>query len=233
MDKKRNITLFTDDGSTSLKSEYFDETYHSKFGAVAESNHVFINAGLQERHHQNSKNKELRIFEIGFGTGLNAVLTLQWAENTSCRIFYHAIELFPLNNDRLNTLNHADFIDNTLRENVHQIQYGEWNQTFEISPYFTLYKQQISLLDLQLSDNFFDVVFFDAFSPNVQPELWTESVFQKLYNASRENAVLTTYCVKGDVRRALKSAGFYVEKIPGPPGKREIIRAKKDAPKII
>ncbi len=234
----------TNDGSISLKSTHFDETYHSKFGAVDESMHVFIKAGLQEWYDQNpKKNHEIHIFEMGFGTGLNAVLTLQWAKTMQQPVLYHAIELFPLTNDQITTLNHADFIDDDLRENVYQIQHSAFDcnkgtqlsgkgdaciaPTLDISPHFSLYKQQISLLDVELPNDYFDVIFFDAFSPNVQPELWTESVFQKLYNASREKAILTTYCVKGDVRRALQTAGFSVEKIPGPVGKREITRARK------
>ncbi|MCL2682858.1 MAG: tRNA (5-methylaminomethyl-2-thiouridine)(34)-methyltransferase MnmD [Bacteroidales bacterium] len=237
----------TNDGSISLKSLQFNETYHSKFGAVNESKHVFINAGLQERYKQfPKKSAKLHVFEMGFGTGLNAVLALQWAEDMKFPIVYHAIELFPLHEKQLNALNHADFVADKLREKVYQIQHSDFCRgefvgvglkhasTVGISPYFSIKKQQISLLDIvgvenfrPLPDNYFDVIFFDAFSPNVQPELWTENVFRKLYNASRKNAILMTYCVKGEVRRALKNAGFSVEKIPGPVGKREITRAIK------
>ncbi|MDR0437347.1 MAG: tRNA (5-methylaminomethyl-2-thiouridine)(34)-methyltransferase MnmD [Bacteroidales bacterium] len=227
--------LITDDGSISLKSAQFDETYHSKFGAVSESKHVFINAGLQERYQRHpKKSPKLRVFEMGFGTGLNAVLTLQWAEDMKLPIVYHAIELFPLDEAQLNALNHADFVAGELREKVYQIQHCDFGigriayaPTVGISPYFDLKKQQISILDIRLPNDHFDVIFFDAFSPNIQPELWTEHVFQKLYNASRKNAILTTYCVKGEIRRALQNAGFFVEKIPGPVGKREITRAIK------
>ncbi|MDR1950762.1 MAG: tRNA (5-methylaminomethyl-2-thiouridine)(34)-methyltransferase MnmD [Bacteroidales bacterium] len=227
----------TDDGSISLKSTHFDETYHSKFGAVGESQHVFICAGLQKWYSQNLQKQPIRIFEMGFGTGLNAVLALQWAENMKIPIVYHAIELFPLTANQLNALNHADFVNDNLREKVYKIQHEDFCRRrgrvqyapmVQISPYFVLCKQQISLLDVELPDDYFDVIFFDAFSPNVQPELWTKNVFQKLFNASRKNAVLTTYCVKGEIRSALKFVGFYVEKIPGPIGKREITRAYKE-----
>lgn len=220
--------FITEDGSSSLKHAQFNESYHSKFGAVDESRHVFMDAGLQEWYRRYStEHRILNIFEMGFGTGLNAVLALQWAEDLRCRIFYHSIELYPLNEEQLNVLNHADFVDNHLHENVRKIQFGEWNKTLSVSPFFTLYKQQISLLDVELPKDFFDVIFFDAFSPNVQPELWTEKVFQKIFSASRTPAILTTYCAKGDVRRAMQSAGFEVTKIPGPIGKREIVRAYK------
>ncbi|MDR2908003.1 MAG: tRNA (5-methylaminomethyl-2-thiouridine)(34)-methyltransferase MnmD [Bacteroidales bacterium] len=222
--------FITDDGSASLKSSHFGETYHSTFGAVDESMHVFIHAGLREWYRQNPKNHELHIFEMGFGTGLNAVLTLQWAETMQIHVIYHTIELFPLSHEQLNGLNHANFVNESLQEQVHNIQFGNFAHHVsarEISPYFSIIKQQISLLDIEPPNNYFDVIFFDAFSPNVQPELWTETVFQKVYNASRKNAILTTYCAKGDVRHAMKAAGFDVKKIPGPVGKREITRAKK------
>jgi tRNA U34 5-methylaminomethyl-2-thiouridine-forming methyltransferase MnmC len=220
--------FFTDDGSISLKSVHFDETYHSKFGAVGESMHVFIQAGLQEWYRQHpKKQRELCIFEMGFGTGLNASLALQWATDLKRSVVYHAIELFPLDEIQLNALNHADFVERKLRKEIYQIQHGEWNKPLKISPYFTLHKQHVSLLDAELPNGFFDVIFFDAFSPNVQPELWTGDVFRKIHIASRKNAILTTYSAKGEVRRALNSAGFSVEKIPGPIGKREISRATK------
>ena len=219
----------TNDGSTSLTCTRFDEAYHSKFGAVSESRHVFVNAGLREWYRlQPKKQRPVQVFEMGFGTGLNAVLSLQWAEDLQRAVAYHSIDLFPLSEEHLNALNHADFMDEDLCENVRQVQHGEWDKVLDISPNFTLHKQQISLLDIELPNAFYDVIFFDAFSPKTQPELWIEEVFRKLYAAAKKGAVLTTYSAKGDVRRALKAAGFSVEKIPGPPGgKLEMTRAKK------
>ena len=219
----------THDGSISLKCPRFDEAYHSKFGAAGESRHVFVEGGLQEWYRlQPKRNRELQLFEMGFGTGLNAIFALQWAEDLQRPVVYHSIDLFPLSEEQLNALNHVDFIDEDLHEEVKKIQHGEWNKPLKISPYFTLHKQQISLLDIDLPDDFYDVVFFDAFSPGTQPELWTEDVFRKIFTAARKKAVLVTYCAKGDVRRTLRAAGFDVEKVPGPPGgKREMTRAKK------
>ncbi|MGL4908806.1 MAG: tRNA (5-methylaminomethyl-2-thiouridine)(34)-methyltransferase MnmD [Bacteroidales bacterium] len=212
--------ISTDDGSFSVRNEMFNEAYHSHSGAILESNHVFIEAGFRQ-----VKQNEVSIFELGFGTGLNALLTLLEAQKTRQKIYYEAIELYPLAAELSSQLNYSSIlrIDNQIFENICS---AKWNTTVEITPNFTLCKKQCSLLDFRFIRKF-DLVYFDAFSADTQAELWTESVFFDIYNAMNNNAVLTTYSSKGLVKRNLRAAGFIVQRLQGAGGKHHMLRAIK------
>lgn len=217
--------ITTQDGSHSLESDQFGEAYHSKYGAIQESNHVFIDAGLKAI--LESKPKKICLFEMGFGTGLNALLTFLHCHSLPISIEYWGIELYPVDNWK--ELNYPQQMENTQKATnaFKQIHQAEWNQKTMLSPNFQLHKIQGKLEETPLPDDYFDLIYFDAFAPNAQPELWTETIFAKLYQAMQNNGILTTYCAKGVVKRALKSVGFTVEGIPGPPGKREMTRCTK------
>ena len=215
--------LLTEDGSHTIFLPDLKVTYHSTHGSVQESNHVFIDAGL--KHIANNGKTTIRIFEMGFGTGLNALLTAIWAEKNQVAFEYTSIELFPLSKEELNALNYAEILEDE-QHYFQKIHAAEWGVSNTISPFFKLLKQQTSLLDY-IPVNTFDLIYFDAFAPKIQPELWTTEVFSKLYNLLNSGGVLTTYCSKSDVRRSMVAAGFTVEKIPGPPHKREMVRAMR------
>lgn len=207
----------TADGSQTIYSGQFGETYHSVNGAIAESMHVFIHAGLLKCH-----KKELTIFEVGFGTGLNALLSLQTARQNNLVINYHSIELYPLKESITSQLEYSGH-DPVSFKALHQ---APWNQVSSLAPYFNLHKIQGSMLDYE-PNYLIDLVYFDAFSPASQPELWSEDIFKQLYRTMSVGGILTTYCAKGIVRRTMVKAGFTTERLPGPPGKREMLRATK------
>ena len=211
----------TGDGSHTVQIKELNVTYHSKHGAIQESMHVFIEAGL---HHyiEASGKEEIHIFEMGFGTGLNALLTAAEAEKFKKNIVYTAIELHPLEPAENKNLNYASLLSSqTTFEKIHA---APWDREVRITEYFVLHKINSNLLGY-CSQKRFDIVYYDAFAPTAQPELWTVDVFKTLFAQINAGGVLVTYCSKGDVRRAMQAAGFVVEKIPGPPGKREMVRA--------
>jgi len=209
----------TSDGSHTLYVPEIDETYHSTHGAIQESSHIFIHTGLQQ-----CKKQRLNILEIGFGTGLNAFLTAIEAEKSGQEIHYYALEKFPLPFEKALQLNYSHRISsnntNVLFEKIHN---AEWEIDVKITNHFILKKLQYDFTTYQ-PDTTYDVIYFDAFSPEKQSEMWTEEQFQKIYTACNQGAILTTYCAKGVVRRTLQAVGFKVERLPGPPGKREILR---------
>ncbi|MEI6889340.1 MAG: tRNA (5-methylaminomethyl-2-thiouridine)(34)-methyltransferase MnmD [Bacteroidales bacterium] len=217
--------ISTDDGSHTLFHPELNESYHSSHGAIQESRHIFIESGFR---HISPGLDQVNVLEVGFGTGLNALLTLIDTETQSRQVIYTAIEAFPLEAGTWSKLNYPGMLGPIDRAAIFSILHlASWIQTEIITNNFTLRKLQLKLQDYQPPQNFFDLVFFDAFSPAVQPELWTADIFSKIYASMKPGAVLTTYSVKGDVVRALKTAGFSIEKIPGPPGKRQITRATK------
>ena len=228
----RKSLIITSDGSHTISIPEMNVSYHSFHGAIQESRHVFINEGLLfflNKIHTTA----IRVLEMGFGTGLNTLLTLMEA-SSKLEIHYTTIELFPLTVAEARALNYCcelkreDLIP--LFEKMHQC---EWETDIAISPYFTIHKMRVSLPDTKNSNLFHDnslrpdLIYFDAFAPTAQPELWTKEVFEMLYAILKDKGILVTYCSKGEVRRAMQAAGFKVEKIPGPPGKREIVRAIK------
>jgi len=201
-------------------------TYHSIHGAIRESMHVFINAGLNSITPLEAV-RCLNILEIGFGTGLNALLTFIEAEKTKQIIHYTTIDLYPLEEDEITTLNYCKQLD---RQDLFpifvQMHSCEWEKDKRLSETFHLHKTKQDLQDYKNSE-FYDLIYFDAFAPRIQPELWTKNIFDKMYSILNTNGILVTYCSKGDVRRNMMAAGFIVEKMKGPPGKREMIRGKK------
>ena len=216
-----NNIFITEDGSHSMFSEKHGVSYHSKYGAIQETEHVFINAAFRHQLPTSS----LAILDIGFGTGLNAYMTLLEADQKKVKVDYVGIEAYPISADVFQQLNYAELLqkDNSVFQKLHQLA---WDESHSISEYFDFEKRQTRFENL-VYNNQFDVIYFDAFAPNAQPELWEENILQKMYDALKINGVLTTYCAKGVVKRTFKKVGFEIEAIPGPPGKREMTRALK------
>jgi tRNA U34 5-methylaminomethyl-2-thiouridine-forming methyltransferase MnmC len=212
----------TADGSVTIAIPELQVTYHSKHGAIQESMHVFIEAGLRPLLHQQDT---LRIFEMGFGTGLNALLTMIAANQEQQKVHYEAVEAFPLEEELLPQLNYCEQTP-AWQDKFKQLHTTPWNQPVVVTEYFTLQKHNQSLISYSTNQPF-NIIYYDAFAPSAQPELWTVDAFTQLFNLLADQGILVTYCSKADVRRAMKAAGFTVEKIPGPRGKREMIRAKK------
>lgn len=213
--------VVSDDGSHTILVPALEEHYHSHKGAIQESKHVFIKTGLESFPDDAS----LNIFEMGFGTGLNVLMTALNAK--SRRFYYHSIEAFPLEESMISQLNYADQIGTKdavlLFDGIHE---ASWDTEVQLTDNFVLHKQHIGLQELD-SRGGFDLVYYDAFAPHAQPELWTIDVWTKLYSMMNLNGILVTYCAKGQVRRDMQAAGFKVERLPGPPGKREMLRAKR------
>ena len=220
----RTIIETTDDGSHTLYVPEMDEHYHSTHGAVQESMHVYIDAGL--RH---CNKAEINLLEIGFGTGLNAFLSLLEAEKLQKKIHYTTLELYPLSVSNAASLNFSEIIDPSRRDSFEQLHTAVWEEWVQLSPLFWLKKIKMDLRDLPETppEEPFDLIYYDAFAPEKQPEMWRQVIFNVLFSLSCDQAILTTYCAKGAVRRMLQSAGFTVERLPGPPGKREMLRATK------
>jgi len=215
--------IFTKDGSHSLYVPDLEESYHSNFGAVQEAEHIFIKDALS---FSVKKKKSLNILEIGFGTGLNAWLSLKYATRNRLELNYFGVEKYPLSIAEAQLLNYADK-DLELGANFMKLHQADWGKWVKLNEYFHLFKLHSDFREMSLDAEFFDVVYFDAFGPDVQPELWKADVFKSTFAAMKPGGVLTTYSVKGNVRRAMKEVGFAVKKIPGPIGKREITRAIK------
>jgi tRNA U34 5-methylaminomethyl-2-thiouridine-forming methyltransferase MnmC len=222
MDRK---IILTADGSNSISIPEMNVTYHSIHGAIQESEHVFINAGFNYLISKSS-DQPISLLEMGLGTGLNALLTLIETEKHPQTVQYTAVELHPLTIDESRSLNYCEQLNRTdLQTLFEKIHSCEWNNTINLTPHFTFHKINKDLIGLSASQ-LFNLIYYDAFAPAAQPELWTQPVFEKLYSMMATNGILVTYCSKGDVRRAMQAAGFIVEKIQGPPGKREMVRAK-------
>lgn len=218
------LPILTDDGSHTLTSETFGVTYHSRFGAVTESAHVFIGAGLRYKAVQQ---QQIRILETGFGTGLNAFMTWIEAEKRALEVHYCTLELFPVGLDIAQNLNFAAQMGLPEREeDFLHLHHLAWENTHRLSAHFSLCKKQ-SPIETFFAPESFDLIYFDAFSPQAQPELWTEEVFQHMYASLASEGALVTYCAQGEFKRCLKRAGFEVERLQGPPGKREMTRAVK------
>jgi tRNA U34 5-methylaminomethyl-2-thiouridine-forming methyltransferase MnmC len=212
--------ITTEDGSHSLLNEALDETYHSRHGAVQESEYVFIQKGLN--FILDSDKDTVSILEIGFGTGLNALLTANISEQREIKIAYSTLETHPIPEEIWSTLNYST--DKFLFEKIHT---SVWNEWVAITSHFKLLKREESLQTVDLSSQQFDLIYFDAFAPNKQPEMWEHALLEKISKSMKSGAVFVTYCAKGQLKRDLKSLGLVVESLPGPPGKREMVRAIK------
>jgi len=225
---EREIKLIeTEDGSHSLYVPELNETYHSFHGAYRESIHVFFLYGLDHWFMHHPHKQPIRIFEVGFGTGLNAWLALVWAEQNKLPLLYHTIEPFPIPEDIYTKLNYTS-IDEDLshfKGQFDRLHKAPWNEGGALTEYFNMKKDQTTLEEAQLYPT--DVVFFDAFAPSKQPELWAKDLLKKVVDAMSPGAVFVTYCAKGQLKRDLTELGLKVETLPGPPGKKEMIRGTK------
>lgn len=220
--------ITTEDGSHSLYHEGLKETYHSFHGALQESIYVFIEKGLRFWRNKSGLPKEVSIFEVGFGTGLNALLAAQFAMENMVKINYTTLEPFPLAIDLVEKLNYSEQIGLAhLTEIFKMLHQGEWNEVIVLEDFFHFTKLQTKLEDFVTTEKF-DVVFFDAFAPNKQAELWEIDMLQKCYDLLNEGGVFTTYSAKGQLKRDLKTVGFEVETLPGPPGKKEMVRGGRN-----
>ena len=221
MDDLEIIT--TSDGSHTLRSTLLNETYHSKHGAVQESKHVFIRHGLQH-FHEVQKSGNISILEVGFGTGLNALLTLQYATAHHLSIRYTTLEAYPLQEEVWGKLNYAVSAEDAgLFSALHA---APWERDVLLTPAFTLLKRKTTLQDSVITEAC-DIVYFDAFAPSVQPEMWTFDVLKKVTASLRPGGVFVTYSAKGQLKRDLRNLGLEVETLPGPPGKNEMVRARR------
>jgi len=219
MDKPEHEIRQTEDGSTTLFVPALNETYHSIHGAIQESEHVFIKNGYDLL----SDKSEFSILEIGFGTGLNAFLTLLHAENDHKTVHYTSIEAYPVSENLVKQLNYTEHFKNEqLNAHFAKLHTLEWGKTLPISEHFFLHKIETTLEKYAPPKTAFDLIYFDAFSPATQVEMWQLPYFEKLYESLKPNGLLTTYCAKGQVKRDLKTCGFNIKNVPGPPGKREM-----------
>lgn len=224
MSKKVKI-IETADGSSSLYLEELNETYHSFHGALQESLHVFIQKGI---HHLIEQGKNtIRIFEVGFGTGLNVILSLEEAlKNPSLEIEFHTIEAYPLEMETIKALNYKDSLSEDAKKHFDLLHEKEWGTSHQILPNFSFTKYHQKLEDFSTSLEI-DLVFYDAFAPSKQSEMWSLNTLNKASDLVTKDGVLVTYCAKGQFKRDLKELGFEVETLDGPPGKKQMVRGTK------
>ncbi len=209
----------TADNSYTLLNKNIDEHYHSHHGALQESLYVFIHQGLNKTNTTN-----IKVFEMGFGTGLNALLTALHAAPK--KVTYDCVETHALPQQIVEQLMHTDSLKNN-KELFLQLHTCSWNNSHKLSETVEFCKYMQNIQDITLNNNYYDLMYYDAFSPRKQPELWGNSCLSKCYNALKKDGIFVTYCAKSSVRKELQAVGFTVEKLPGPPGKREMLRAIK------
>lgn len=218
---ERQIIL-TADGSVTIHLPEMNESYHSKFGAIQEAFHVFIQNGLAL-----TEGKPVSILEAGFGTGLNAFITYLESEKKGQPIHYTGIEAYPISPEEVSQLNYVSQMGVYERQGAFDMMHNcPWNKEIAINESFTLLKRQQRFEEIDDSDKY-DLIYFDAFGYHAQPELWSVSIFRKMYNALRKNGILVTYACRTVIRKAMNEAGFTTTKLPGPPGKREMLLARK------
>jgi tRNA U34 5-methylaminomethyl-2-thiouridine-forming methyltransferase MnmC len=225
---KREI-ITTGDGSKTIHIPEWDEQYHSKHGAIQETQHVFLQMGLHHYASQESfdTTQAIAILEMGFGTGLNALLTFFEAQKEKIQIQYTGVEAYPISEEEVSAMDYSSLLDEIDAQAIYtKLHEVSWESQEEITSEFKLIKRKQRFEEMVDQDQF-DIVYFDAFGARVQPELWGEGIFLKMYLALRKGGVLVTYAAKGSVRRAMQAVGFEVERLPGPPGKREMLRATK------
>ena len=215
--------IITNDGSKTIYIPEWNENYHSKHGALQEALHVFIKSGLKE-----IRSDHVRVLEIGYGSGLNAILTYIEAIKKGQTIHYTGLEAFPISKDEFEALDYGTLNEiSSAKEILRKFFIAPWEDAAVIEPSFSLRKRKIKLENFNANESKFDLIYYDAFGPRVQPEMWTHDILSKMHDTLDSKGVFVTYCAKGQVRRDLESLGFEVEKIPGPPGKREMLRARK------
>jgi tRNA U34 5-methylaminomethyl-2-thiouridine-forming methyltransferase MnmC len=220
---KREI-IITKDGSSTIHIPEWNEQYHSKYGAIQESKHVFIEKGLYY-YLQNNTTSVLNILEIGFGTGLNAIITLLESNRLQQSIHYTGVEAYPVEMSEIKKLNYSVEL-NCSKKDFNSLHQSQWEKKIVFDQFFSLEKRK-KLFSEIVDKNRYHIIYFDAFGARVQPDLWTEHIFIKMYDALILGGVLVTYSAKGSVGRAMQSSGFLVERLPGPRGKREMLRATK------
>jgi tRNA U34 5-methylaminomethyl-2-thiouridine-forming methyltransferase MnmC len=219
--------ITTGDGSHSLLNTDLNETYHSTHGAVQESQHVFIKNGLDFFIEQNTPD-EINILEVGFGTGLNALLTARQIQDSKIKVHYTSLEAFPISIELADQLSYSnDVVFQQSKQLFMSLHESGWDEPVSILANFTLEKKIITLQESSFHPSEFDLVYFDAFAPNKQPEMWEVDILEKVVQAMKPKGVFVTYCAKGQLKRDLKSLGMIIETLPGPPGKREMVRALK------
>lgn len=217
----KRILRKTADGSLTFFHEELNEPYHSLNGAIQESSHVFIRNGLQA-----CLKKDIRILEIGFGTGLNMLLTYIETEHQKRNVYYHGVEKYPLMPEEYNMLNYCLILGDINKDTFFAAHHADWNMEIVVSDHFKLYKELSDFREMDPGEGY-DLIYFDAFAPAKQPELWSKEIFIKLFDLMNDQGIWVSYTARGSVKRSLQSAGFNIEKLPGPPGKREMIRAQK------
>ncbi|WP_432670078.1 tRNA (5-methylaminomethyl-2-thiouridine)(34)-methyltransferase MnmD [Flavobacterium sp. SM2513] len=218
---KREIVQ-TSDGSTTIFLPDWNENYHSKHGAIQEAKHVFIKNGFAQ-----FDQKEISILEIGFGTGLNAFITFLEAKKANIKVNYSGVEAYPVDFNEIAQMNYVGELQATdFEAEFQKMHASEWNENVKISNDFCLTKRQQFFIEIEDVEQF-DLIYFDAFGYRVQPELWSTEIFQKMFTALKPGGVLVTYAARGVVKRSMIEVGFTVEKLEGPPGKREMFRASK------
>jgi tRNA U34 5-methylaminomethyl-2-thiouridine-forming methyltransferase MnmC len=225
----QRLPVITNDGSHTISIPDMQVTYHSHHGAIQESMHVFIEAGLRyvSGTLRVPDTDDIRILEMGFGTGLNAFLTLLEAESLSRAVLYTAVELYPLQQQEIVSLNYCEQLHKkNLQPVFEQLHECDWETDTRVLPHFTFKKRRGDLLGMKNLEAV-HLIYYDAFAPSAQPELWTREVFEKLYDLLLPGGILVTYCSKSDVRRAMQAAGFTVTKMQGPRGKREMTRSTR------
>lgn len=215
--------IVTSDGSQTIFVEDLDETYHSIHGAIQEANHVFIDKGLRLFE----SGEKVKILEVGFGTGLNALLTWMHAKEINLDIDYIGIEAFPVEDELIASINYYNQLESGAEERFKKLHDVNWGSEMKLDGQFTITKVEQKLENFVGIENSIDLIYFDAFGPNAQSELWSLEILKKMYRLLKVKGVFVTYCAKGQVKRDLKSAGFEIEALPGPPGKREMTRAVK------
>ncbi len=215
--------IITADGSSSIYLPDLEESYHSKYGAIQESYHVFIKSGLNLF----KNDSKISILEIGFGTGLNCFITFLETQQRNLKVEYIGVEAYPLRMEEVQQLNYVKELNANIEakifDKIHNIP---WNEKENLSMFFSLTKRKQFFNEID-DKNKFHLIYFDAFGARVQPELWTETIFKIMFDSLKMDGILVTYAAKGSVRRAMLAVGFSVEKLPGPPGKREMLRARK------
>lgn len=215
----------TEDGSSTLYVPELDETYHSTHGAIQESRHVFIEAGLRQLLEADSPKSPIRVFEVGFGTGLNALLSLIEVNGGNISVEYQSIELYPLQDIVVRQLNYPNVLEDH-NDYFLQLHESPWEIKVDITSQFKLLKTKQSFIEFDTPDKF-DLLFFDAFGPSKQSDLWTKDILNKCHQMLCPGGILVTYSAKGQLKRDLKDIGFSVETLPGPPGKAQMTRAIK------
>lgn len=214
--------ITTNDGSKTIYLPHLDETYHSSHGAVQEARHVFIRHGIQSLDKD-----ELSVFEMGFGTGLNALLSCVEAEESDRRIHYSGIEAYPVALDLAVQMDYCALIGGEHQSRFEELHKSDWNCNHQLSELFTFEKIHLKIEEYTPEPERYDIVYYDAFGPRAQEDMWTRFILKKMYDLLKPGGFLVTYCAKGQVKRDLKSIGFEIESLQGPPGKREMTRAWK------